>query len=117
MPQLQKVVPGKPCETCGSLMHRKRYAGVLEDVTAFIKRRFCSLSCANSRDKGGDSSTTFHRRAGKVRKLACENCGKPRPRLHVNHVDLNPANNEPTNLKTLCPSCHKLLHEELKRRG
>ena len=110
MPKSAKPTPEKHCETCGVILQRARFNGRLEDLGAFRKRQFCSLSCANSREKGGDSSTTFHRRAGKHRKTACENCGVPHRRLHVHHRDENPANNEPANLQTLCPSCHKLSH-------
>jgi len=31
-------------------------------------------------------------------------------RLHVHHKDENPHNNAPTNLMTLCPSCHRKVH-------
>src|SRR5215475_6492727 len=99
MPQSAKQTPEKHCEICGSILRRKRFgSGVLEDFTAFKKRRFCSLSCANSREKDGNSLTTYHRRAGKARKPACERCGKMHPRLHVHHNDGNPANNVPDNL-------------------
>lgn len=117
MPRSPKAMPEKPCEICGLPMQRKRFGAALEDCSAFLRRRFCSLSCANSREKGGTSSTTFHRRASNQRKTACESCGKPHYRLHVHHLDLNPANNAPANLQTLCPSCHKLLHEKLRQRG
>lgn len=110
MPRSPKPTPEKHCETCGSTLQRGRFNGRLEDFGAFTKRRFCSLSCANSREKGGTSSTTYHRRAGKHRRPVCESCGKPHRKLHVHHRDENPANNAEGNLKTLCPSCHKLSH-------
>lgn len=110
MPKLAKRTPEKHCETCGAILRRNRFNGRLEDFGAFTRRRFCSLSCANSREKGGNSSTTYHRRAGKHRKTACEKCGRTHWRLHVHHKDETPANNLPGNLQTLCPSCHKLSH-------
>lgn len=110
MPRSAKSVPAKRCENCGSDLLRRRFNGRLEDFGAFTKRRFCSLSCANSRERGGTSSTTYHRRAGKHRRTACESCGRSHWKLHVHHRDETPANNSPTNLRTLCPSCHKLSH-------
>lgn len=118
MPRSAKPTPEKRCEICTAPMRRKRSKrGVLEDFGAFMRRRFCSLSCANSREKGGTSSTTFHRRAGKARKPVCERCSRSHPKLHVHHQDENPSNNSPGNLKTLCPSCHKLLHLEQSKTG
>ena len=110
MPRRAIQTATKPCAICGYVMQRKRFNGRLEDLSAFNRRLFCSLSCANSREKGGDSDTTFSRRAGKARKKACEKCGDPHWRLHVHHVSSNRADNRPENLKTLCPSCHKLSH-------
>lgn len=40
----------KTCARCGQVLTRKRFdSGRLEDRTAFEKRKFCSLTCANSR--------------------------------------------------------------------
>lgn len=117
MAQEAKQLPAKPCEICGARMQRKRFNGRLEDAGIFTRRRFCSLSCANSREKGGTSATTYHRRAGRARRVVCEICAKTHHRLHVHHIDRDPANNATANLQTLCPSCHKLLHVQLTRRG
>jgi len=56
-----------------------------------------------------------HKRIGPI----CEQCGNGQ-RLHVHHLDENPQNNDPSNLKTLCATCHKRWHwthgqERLKR--
>lgn len=110
MPRSAKPTPEKHCETCGSILQRIRCNGRLEDFTVFLKRRFCSLSCANSREKDGTSLTTYHRRAGKHRKMACERCGKPHRKLHVHHKDENPANNDGQSVSRLLGSCHKLSH-------
>lgn len=89
-------VPAKDCETCGQPMERKRYGKQLEDRTRFMQRRHCSQACANSRR--AVVKDTLHWRAGAT------------DRLHVHHLDRNPANNDPTNLVTLCASCHLRLH-------
>ncbi|MCB2181422.1 MAG: hypothetical protein KQH63_05320 [Desulfobulbaceae bacterium] len=39
----------KFCECCGIKLSRKRYGNRLESTTAFKKRRFCTISCANTR--------------------------------------------------------------------
>ena len=110
MPRKPLDLPNKCCEHCGIAMHRKRFGDRLEDASAYLKRRFCSLACANSRGNWGSSSTARHRAAHMQAKPACERCNKAHPRLHVHHRDENAQNNSPGNLETLCPSCHKLAH-------
>lgn len=42
----------------------------------------------------------------------CNRCGwgKHVPVLDVHHIDLNRANNDPSNLEVLCPTCHQSDH-------
>jgi len=45
------------------------------------------------------------------KKSYCENCGFVaihRCQLDIDHVDANPENNSPDNLRTLCANCHRL---------
>lgn len=103
-----KPDPVKHCEMCGAPFERRRFGQRLEDRTRFLARRFCSKSCANSKQVVGKSME--HKRARKVRPpTACETCGATE-NLHVHHIDRNPANNDPANLKELCHSCHLKLH-------
>lgn len=88
-------------------MERKRYGEQLEDMGAFKRRRFCSLRCANT--KQDVNPKQLHQRARKFRKSACEECGAT-TKLHVHHLDENPKNNDPSNLQTLCASCHLRWH-------
>jgi hypothetical protein len=38
---------------------------------------------------------------------ACERCGRSlHGRYHIHHKDMNPYNNELSNLLVLCPNCH-----------
>jgi len=112
-----KPTPGKPCAECGSIFERKRFAsGRLEDFLAFSRRRYCSLSCANSQSKGGDSRTRWHARAQQHCKSSCESCGSIRA-LHVHHCDENWRNNSPDNLQTLCKSCHRSWHITQRNAG
>lgn len=45
----------------------------------------------------------------------CQRCGKTREeqgyKMSVHHIDGDTYNNEPSNLKVLCHSCHRLEHE------
>ena len=98
---VRKWTPEKRCTICGKRYWRKRFRGRLEDRTVYMKRRFCSLSCANSRTRGGLSRKAFHARARKLRKAYCEAC-RARTRLHAHHVNENWRDNHPRNVQTLC---------------
>lgn len=110
MPRKALDLGTKYCERCEAAMTRTRYGERLEDASAFRKRRFCSLSCANTRGNWGASSTARRRAAHKMAANACNRCGSAHHRLHVHHKDTNIQNNSPENLETLCPSCHKVAH-------
>jgi len=110
MPQKPLDLPAKCCERCGTAMSRKRFGARLEDASAFLKRRYCSRSCANSRGNWGASSTARHREAHKSVGTSCARCGVKNRRFHVHHKDEDIQNNLPGNLETLCPSCHKREH-------
>jgi len=105
----------KNCLHCGKALKRKRFGDRLEDMTAFTRRKFCSLACANSR-KHPKHWGTYHLRAKKFKKDACEACDY-RKALQVHHVDQNPENNDPTNLQTLCKHCHDFWHTTARRLG
>lgn len=107
MPRTAIPLPPKVCVTCGHLYSRNRYGGILEDTAHFKARKYCSLSCANTR-----LIVTVPRmriRAHKQIGIACERCGAMHS-LHVHHKDENPMNNEPSNLVTWCASCHRRWH-------
>jgi 5-methylcytosine-specific restriction endonuclease McrA len=99
--------PDKTCPVCGATFNRKRFNGVLEDRSRYMARTHCSQACGNSRAEV--VKTTHHWRAQAHKQATCERCGTSSG-LHVHHVDRNPANNEPANLRTLCGSCHLKLH-------
>ena len=112
-----KPTPEKRCSICGARFQRKVLAGGrLEDRTAFLKRQFCSLSCANSRSKGGLSRKAFHAQARKHRAPNCEICGSAQ-RLHVHHVNEDWTDNSLPNLQTLCVFCHQFWHATHRRLG
>jgi hypothetical protein len=115
-PYCRKVLSETPksCECCGSVMLRKRYGKHLEDMAAFLKRRFCSLSCANTRTDLTKHGYSW--RARKFLKEKCEACGH-RSRLQAHHMDQNIKNNAPSNIQTLCKHCHDFWHTTARRRG
>ena len=51
----------------------------------------------------------FHAR--KMRKEFCEICGNTKM-LCAHHIDGNWTNNNPSNIQTLCNSCHTTLHHQ-----
>lgn len=104
----------KGCENCGMSMFRRRYGERLEDLSVFNRRRFCSLSCANTRlvlTKHG-----YSWRARKHLRISCEACGSMQ-KLEAHHVDQDKANNQPENIQTLCSPCHDFWHATAKRIG
>lgn len=46
----------------------------------------------------------------------CVICGGSES-LHVHHIDLDPTNDVPENLITLCGICHARVHTDLRREG
>ena len=40
----------------------------------------------------------------------CESCGLEGKKMMIHHVDQNPYNNDPSNLKVLCRNCHGKEH-------
>lgn len=117
MPRPAKRAPEKRCEMCSKRLSRRRFGGGrLEDLTAFIQRRFCSLSCANSQLKGGTSRNAYLRQARKLLKPACECCGATKKR-HAHHVNEGWADNRSENVQTLCVFCHQFWHSMHRRLG
>lgn len=102
-----KPVPVKICEFCGASLNRKRYGQALEDRSAFIRRRFCDLKCANS--KKDPLRSGYLKRARKFLKPSCEKCGSV-DNIGIHHKDRDWKNNNPDNLQTLCNVCHTALH-------
>lgn len=110
----------KPCEWCGAMMGRKRYPprNVLECLSNFRRRRFCSISCAASWQHANASTTAgaSRKRANKLCGPECEACGISK-NLEAHHVNGDPTDNTPSNIQTLCGHCHGFWHAMLKRSG
>lgn len=106
--------PQKFCEECGIQFYRKRFGKRLEDLTAFKKRKFCSLSCAGIRKVLTKHGYSW--RARKHLKKKCEACGQ-KEKLQAHHLDQTIQNNSRSNIQTLCKSCHGFWHTTCKRIG
>lgn len=107
-----RIIPVAPkeCEQCRAPMQRKRFGGRLEDRAVYRRRRFCNQTCMGLAHRKTDPTRdAYRKRAHPLRKKTCEKCGT-RERLSIHHDDRNWKNNEPSNIKTLCASCHTSLH-------
>ena len=110
MPQTQKAVPEKWCAACGKLLTRKRYNGTLESVNIFLRRKYCDLACfGRGIRKEKVTLAGLRKRAVLFRGNVCEECGAT-TKLAIHHMDSNPANNAPENLRTFCAGCHLRWH-------
>jgi len=108
MPMPRKPDPIKTCETCGMVMERKRFNGRLEDRSRFLARRYCSLECSAIAQQT-ETDAALSNRAKKYRKDRCEECGTTET-LQVHHINEDRTDNHPSNLMTLCRSCHTKWH-------
>lgn len=118
--QKQKPTPEKFCSFCGAKLERKRYDGVLEDLTSFMKRKYCDRECMKrghvKKGKNNQKYSTAHSSARNINKYfiqqtECQTCGSM-AKLDVHHKDYDYTNNEIDNLVVLCRSCHTKLHRE-----
>ena len=116
----RKQDPEKYCQNCGERMQRKRYKGVLEDMGAFRRRKFCNRKCmGDAQQKDNPTRSALMKRAEKYRGNQCGEC-RSKENLQTHHMDGDLNNNNPSNLKTLCASCHAKWHwqngKEMPRR-
>jgi hypothetical protein len=111
----RKKDPIKYCQHCGMQYTRKFFKKRLEDRDVFLRRKYCSLACANSK-KGAITRDGYSKRAIKHLKRHCEACGHNRS-LCAHHIDQDIENNKEENIQTLCMHCHNFWHTTAKRCG
>lgn len=110
MPMPRKADPERACQQCGARMERKVSNGRIEDRTVFSRRKYCDRACmARAFIKIDPTLAAFRVRAKKLRGATCEVCGATTG-LSAHHLDENPKNNTPENVRTLCGSCHQIWH-------
>lgn len=114
MPQNISPTPEKYCAFCSAQLERKKFDGRLESMNCFIRRKYCNQSCmAKAMVKPSVTRSAYQWRARQFRKSNCEMCGTSK-RLSIHHKDKDWSNNDPSNLMTLCASCHTSLHHSLE---
>jgi hypothetical protein len=109
----------KNCEVCESpIVRTVRIDGRSRSDGQFARRKFCSSAC--SRRAAAERGMKRHgvtradwnkgQSDGPAHMLnTCEACGT-NDELSAHHCDHNRANNEPSNIQTLCRSCHSAWH-------
>ena len=113
MPIKPYPTPEKYCLHCGVRLIRPRFKnGKLEAPTLFLRRKYCSSTCANS--KHIVTKNSYHKRARKYRKEKCEACGTIKS-LQAHHIDQNYKNDDQKNIQTLCKHCHDFWHKVATR--
>lgn len=101
------------CLNCQRELVQKRFSsGVLESPSMLKRRKYCDRLCMAAHMTGQIrvmNPKNSRRQSGRMVKERCEVCSKHRG-LHVHHKDYDPLNNDPSNLMTLCSSCHRRAH-------
>ncbi len=111
MPMPLKADPIKYCTTCNQKMVRKRINGRMEDRAVFLRRKYCDQICmARGQHKPDPTRSAYLKRIRHLLKESCEQCGTSSKRLTLHHKNRNWRNNEPSNIQTLCSTCHTSLH-------
>ena len=105
-----KPTETKYCLNCGKqLTRRKSPCGWVESHVMFSKRKYCNNHCQREHQCKAVKASASRMRAHSMAFNKCMRCGKI-GRMDVHHKDENPLNNNPSNLETLCRSCHLLVH-------
>jgi hypothetical protein len=112
-----RPTPVKTCQMCGAQFERGRLStGEIDDRAGFMKRKYCSRSCANRVSKGGTSRGNSNELARRHLKQFCDSCCSSK-KLQIHHIDEDWLNNSPSNLQTLCEFCHRSWHASQRCRG
>lgn len=108
------------CATCGATFKR------LPSVLRRAMHHYCSRACQSRGHRAehnpgwkGDQATlqAAHARAQRLfASQPCDVCGRPPYLIRIDrhHIDRNPLNNDPVNVRLLCAPCHARLHHEEK---
>ena len=81
------------------------------DIEELVEKVWCTLEKKGNYNQGGKNNNNYKDGISTYtqhKKKACQNCGGTK-NLMVHHKDGNRKNNKPSNLKTLCWSCHEKI--------
>lgn len=101
----------EPCRGCGVLM----IGGAVNDPSR-KQRKYCTLECYRENKSPARLDTNyvtlgFIESVKQHGRVLCNRCGLDNLNaLVVHHRDSNRSNNSPSNLETLCASCHLIEH-------
>ena len=105
-----KPKPTRCCERCGTVLVPRIFSGGEEELSAYMKRKYCSRTCSSSRGKKGLSRTQRMVQARQIAlKETCGCCGG-KDRLAIHHVNEDWTDGRLENLQTLCAHCHQQWH-------
>ncbi len=121
----QKMFCSSSCSATSNNRKRARYRECIQCSSQFLVRRsnakFCSVVCKNNhiieesdrKIEAGlcDHAPTHRKYLTRTRGYKCEWCEVSEWRnepitLECDHIDGDPDNNFPSNLRLLCPNCH-----------
>jgi hypothetical protein len=110
------------CPSCRRRAHQRRVErykvkhGITEKLGVGSGGNQYGDKNPNARKRAGKLSTVYRKVCYHYWPRVCVLCGAKK-NLEVNHIDANPANNDPHNLVPLCRSCHRAIHKLARRAG
>ena len=103
---MQDVADNLGC-TRPAIYHLMRRRGI--PVRTKSEARRLAMARGKLSWQDGTSMAMAYHKARQHRGPICQDCGSDQD-LHIHHLDENPWNNDPANLRTLCRGCHKQVH-------
>lgn len=105
------------CLECYRKRPAKKYYCDICNKSISRQRTYC-IDCYNNiqreearyNDDVLDNTARQRKDCQELKKYYCESCGITGIRLENHHIDKNPCNNNPDNIKTLCCQCHREIH-------
>jgi hypothetical protein len=107
------------CVECGAQLSRKgpqrcRSCSVKATTEGSWNQRQAQAALTNR--KASETTARYRKLVQMQAKPQCEGCGSA-IRLQIHHIDRDPWNCEPSNLRTYCDPCHKAWHVRHGRFG
>mgnify|MGYP000871709821 CR=1 FL=1 len=99
------------CEMIDYYLISKIVEDSIQSYTGFMESSIIEKKRKGNYNQSGKNNNNYKNGISmyqKRRKSRCERCGSTK-NLMVHHKDHNRSNNEPSNLETLCWSCHEKI--------